>query len=260
MSTVTINDVKSYWDRRPCNIRHGTAPVGSVEWSQQVTRRKYFVEPHIPVFAQFDRWNGRRVLELGCGIGTDTLSFLKAGAQVDAVDISDESIRLASDRTSEYSKVRFFNADIEYFIPGSWKYDLVYAFGVLHHTPRPEDALWCAVNQLKPGGELRIMLYSTWSWKNLFTFQQPEAQGGCPLAKTYSVRQARKLVEKAGFRINSVRKVHIFQWRVKDYIHHKYVKAFPWSILPKQVVDWAERYLGWHLLIVATKPLGWRNS
>ncbi len=61
----SIADVRHYWDARPCNIRHSTKPVGSREYFDEVEARKYFVEPHIPGFAEFERWKGKRVLEVG---------------------------------------------------------------------------------------------------------------------------------------------------------------------------------------------------
>ena len=63
-------------------------------------KRKYFVEPHIPAFAQFERWKGKKVLEVGCGIGTDAINFARAGARVTAVDLSDESLKLAKQRAN----------------------------------------------------------------------------------------------------------------------------------------------------------------
>src|SRR3954462_15719678 len=97
-SARTIADVRNYWDARPCNIRHSPKPVGSREYFDEVEARKYLVEPHIPGFAQFDRWAGKRVLEVGCGIGTDTMNFARAGAHVTAVDLSDASLELAERR------------------------------------------------------------------------------------------------------------------------------------------------------------------
>src|SRR5690348_1486316 len=74
---VSVEEVREYWNRRPCNIRHSPKPVGSKEYFDEVEARKYFVEPHIPGFAQFARWSGKRVLEIGCGIGTDTINFAR---------------------------------------------------------------------------------------------------------------------------------------------------------------------------------------
>jgi 2-polyprenyl-3-methyl-5-hydroxy-6-metoxy-1,4-benzoquinol methylase len=50
---------------------------------------------HIPRFAQFERWRGKKVLEIGCGIGTDTVNFACNGALVTAVDLSPQSLDLA---------------------------------------------------------------------------------------------------------------------------------------------------------------------
>ena len=64
--------------------------------------RKYFVEAHIPQFAEFERWRGKKVLEIGCGIGTDTTSFARHGATVTAVDLSPQSLELARKRVEVY--------------------------------------------------------------------------------------------------------------------------------------------------------------
>jgi SAM-dependent methyltransferase len=259
MTQSNIQEVESYWDSRPCNIRHSPAPLGSLRWSREVTERKYLVEPHIPKFAEFEKWQGKRVLEIGCGIGTDTLEFLKHGATVDAVDLSDNSIDLARQRVNKElgssSPVNFFHANAEEglsFLPSA-TYDLVYSFGVIHHTPHPVRILAAALKKLKPYGELRVMLYAKWSWKNLVG-QQPEAQAGCPIARRFSTSEAVALLEACGFSILSTQKAHIFPWRVEDYVEYRYVKAFPWNLVPEPVFGALESTLGWHLLIKA-KPM-----
>lgn len=138
-----IEVVSTYWDARPRNIRHSPKPLGTREYFEEVEARKYFVEPHIPRFAQFERWQGKKVLEIGCGIGTDTINFARHGANVAAVELSEESLKIAKQRVEVYglqSRVHFYPGDAEEltrFVPVE-PYDLIYSFGVIHHTPHPE--------------------------------------------------------------------------------------------------------------------------
>ena len=138
-----INRVREYWNARPCNIRHSTKPVGTREYFDEVEARKYMVESHIPAFAEFERWRGKKVLEIGCGIGTDTINFARAGAQVTSVDLTEKSLEVARQRAKVFGfedRVRFIQANAEKlsdYVPVE-PYDLVYSFGVIHHTPHPE--------------------------------------------------------------------------------------------------------------------------
>src|SRR5947207_350516 len=111
-SASVIDQVRAYWNRRPCNVRHSTSPVGSKEYFDEVEARKYFVEPHIPKFADFERCRGKKVLEIGCGIGTDSINFARAGADVAVVDLSDESLQLCETRFVVYGlKAHFYMGD-----------------------------------------------------------------------------------------------------------------------------------------------------
>ena len=112
--TVSINDVEKFWDDRPCNIRHSKKSIGTKEYFNEVESRKYFVEPHIPVFAEFSKWKGKKVLEIGCGIGTDSINFVKAGADLTCVELSDTSLDLCKRRFDVYGfKANFYKANSE---------------------------------------------------------------------------------------------------------------------------------------------------
>src|SRR6202171_6359788 len=161
---VQIERVKEYWDSRPCNIRHSAQPVGTREYFDEVDARKYFVESHIRGFAEFEHWRGKRVLEIGCGIGTDTINFARHGAFVTAVDLSEKSIEIARHRAEIFGlqdHIRFIRAnaeELDSFVPVE-SYDLVYSFGVIHHTPHPGRVLDQIRKYVTPGSTMKIMGY-----------------------------------------------------------------------------------------------------
>jgi len=257
---TTVADVRSYWDRRPCNLRHSSKPVGSRAYFDEVEARKYFVEPHIPGFAAFPRWAGKRVLEVGCGIGTDATNFARAGADYTGVDLSMESLKLACQRFDVYGlKGRFLQANAEELcskLPGE-QFDLVYSFGVIHHTPDPAAVIAQIRKLVKPGGEFRPMLYARSSWKSAMIeagLDQPEAQSGCPIAFTYTHDQVRDLLK--GFRVVDIRQDHIFPYVVEKYVRYEY-EVQPWfRAMPEAMFDALKAKLGWHLLITAVPAEG----
>ena len=259
---MTIDTVQRYWDARPCNIRHSDKPVGTREYFEEVEKRKYFVEPHIPSFAEFPRWDRKRVLEIGCGIGTDTINFARAGAEVTAVELSSESLALATKRAEVFGlqeRIRFVRADAERLDEAlkPEPFDLVYSFGVIHHTPRPERAVAQIRRFMAPGAEFRMMVYAKNSWKRIMIdagLDQPEAQAGCPVAYTYTHDDVRILL--AGFEVVEIRQDHIFPFMIDKYVQQEYEVA-PWfAAIPQAMFRAMEKNLGWHLLVTARLPCG----
>lgn len=268
-----ISEVKDFWDRRPCNIRHSTKAVGSREYFEEVQARKYFVEPHIPEFAQFEQWTGKKVLEIGCGIGTDTMNFARHGAQVTAVEFSEKSLEIARQRAEVYGfqdKIRFYLGNAEEltsFLPLE-PYDLIYSFGVIHHTPNPERVIKQLHHYVHPGSTIKIMVYYRHSWKVfwiLMTYgkgqfwqlkemvaRHSEAQTGCPVTYTYTKQEAKQLLD--GFKVKELRVDHIFPYRISDYVQYRYVKNWYFRWLPREWFRWLERHFGWHLCVTAEIP------
>jgi SAM-dependent methyltransferase len=272
-SDTSIERVRDYWNKRPCNLRHSPAPIGSRQYFDQVEARKYMVEPHIPGFAEHRRWSGKRVLEIGCGLGTDTMNFARAGARVTAVDLSSRSLDLARQRAEVFGlqdRVTFIEADAERlsnFVEPE-EYDLVYSFGVIHHTPQPERALEEIRRHFAgPRTTLKLMVYYKWAWKvfailvreahgAFWTLDEAvarnsEAQTGCPVTYTYTRRSVRRLLSDSGFAVEELFVDHIFPYRVADYVQYRYVKAWPFSWLPASGMRALESRLGWHLCVTA---------
>jgi SAM-dependent methyltransferase len=267
-----IEDVRAYWDARPCNVRHSPSPVGTAQYFAEVETRRYLVEPHIPAFADFGRWSGRRVLEIGCGIGTDTMNFARAGAAVTAVDLSSASLDLARRRAGILGlagRITFVQADAETLsdvLPVE-PYDLAYSFGVVHHSPHPERAVEEIRKYLPVGGTAKIMVYNRTSWKvgdillreghgrwwdlDALIARSSEAQTGCPVTYTYTRRTGRELLEAADFDVTAADVEHIFPYRIEDYVRYRYVKQWQFRYLPVPVFSWMKHRVGWHLCLTA---------
>lgn len=247
--------IQEYWDRQPCNINHSQKPLGSAEYWQEVTAKKYRAEPHILDFANHSAWSGKRVLEVGCGLGTDAEQFARAGAVYTGIDFSPRSAELTQQRFDTFGLTgRIFSADIETVELSQFEppYDLVYSFGVLHHTPNATAAVNNIRKLMAAGSEFRLMLYAKHSWKNALIesgYAQPEAQSGCPLAQTYDEAMVRHLLKD--FSKINVEQAHIWPWQVDLYKQNIW-QMEPWfAAMPADMFAALEKKLGWHLLITA---------
>jgi SAM-dependent methyltransferase len=247
-----IEDVRAFWNNQPCNILDSSKPVATREYFDEIEARKYGEERHIPGFAQFERWKGKKVLEIGCGIGTDSVNFSRAGAELTVVDLSENSLEICRQRFEVFGlNARFYRGNAEElsrFVPVE-PYDLIYSFGVIHHTPHPERVFEEIRKYCGPRTELRVMLYSKWClkvfrlilrqgkgaiWKTgelVRTYS--EAQTGCPVTYCYSLREIPKLM--GNFQILQLYKVYV----------SRRLRRLP------PLFRFLDRLLGWNILIVA---------
>src|SRR6266487_1832101 len=159
---MTITEVRGFWNTNPCQS----------DLSSEQDRRRYFQdlakrryqgrEWHVPVVAQFTAFDGKDVLEVGCGIATDGFEFAKNGARYVGVDLTPRSIELAKERFRLFGVPgRFEVSNAEERLPFlDNSFDHVYSFGVIHHSPAPEKIVREIYRVLRPGGTLTVMLYN----------------------------------------------------------------------------------------------------
>ena len=253
--TVTIEEVKKFWNDRPCNIKHSSKEIGTKEYFNEVERKKFFVEPHILKFTKFPQWKNKKVLEVGCGLGTVGINFALNGSDYTGVELSKESLEITKKRFEVYNQSGKFylgNAEqLSYFVPIE-TYDLIYSFGVIHHSPHPEKIVSQIKKYMNENSVLKIMLYAKDSWKNYMIdagLDQPEAQYGCPIANTYTKQDVVELLD--GYEVLSIEQDHIFPYQIESYKRGEYIKQ-PWfDVMPTEMFETLEKKLGWHLLITA---------
>ncbi|HTS47083.1 MAG TPA: methyltransferase domain-containing protein, partial [Bryobacteraceae bacterium] len=168
-------------------------------------------------------------------------------------------------------RIRFIQANAEKLsdsLPVE-PYDLVYSFGVIHHTPSPESVLEEIRKYLGPSSTVKIMVYNRWSWKVLWillTFgkgqfwkldqliaEYSEAEEGCPVTYSYSPTGARRLLEKHGLRVTNVAVDHIFPYSIPEYVQYQYKVVWYFRWMPNFLFRALERAFGWHLCLTA-KP------
>jgi ubiquinone/menaquinone biosynthesis C-methylase UbiE len=155
MTTAAKEGVKAFWETEACGERYGG----------EQDRLRYELEPEIVPFAGFEGGAGKKVLEIGVGMGADFLRWVRGGARATGVDLTERAVTLTRRRLAEEgldADVRVADAEHLPFPDGA--FDIVYSWGVLHHTPDPALALAEAGRVLAPGGQLKVMLYHRRSW------------------------------------------------------------------------------------------------
>jgi ubiquinone/menaquinone biosynthesis C-methylase UbiE len=160
------------------------ASRGSHEYFAEIEAEKDRLEPYLPAFAGFGASGGLDVLEVGCGVGTDTARFARAGARVTAVDLTETAVELARARLADEGLsgvVRQADAEALPFPDGS--FDIVYSWGVLHHTADTAGAIRETRRVLRPDGEARIMLYNANSFFALGVWVRGGVLSGRPLSR-----------------------------------------------------------------------------
>jgi SAM-dependent methyltransferase len=152
--------VRAFWQEHPCGTKFADVPEGSRRFFELVEQHRYQKEWHIPAAADFQSSKGLRVLEIGCGLGTDGAQFAEAGADYTGVDLTDAAVELARKRFELFGLPgKFRTADAEQLDFPDETFDVIFSHGVLHHTPDINSAVREIHRVLRPGGKAKVMLY-----------------------------------------------------------------------------------------------------
>jgi len=263
-ATDLKTEVQRFWNAEPCGSRY----MGSHVDFEAHARARYELEPYIRDFAGFAGAAGKRVLEIGVGMGADYLQWLKSGAMATGVDLSSASLERARQRCEMAGyKPDLHEGDAEHLPFPDNTFDIVYSYGVMHHSPDTAQCVNEARRVLKPGGALRIMIYHhpsltgfmlwlRYGWlrgKSLrrSVYDHLESPG----TNSYTEDETRALL--AGFEQIELRQ----QFSPGDLLLNQPSARFQgvfyrliWRMYPRSVVRALGSKLGLFLLISARKP------
>jgi ubiquinone/menaquinone biosynthesis C-methylase UbiE len=258
---------REQWSGDPCGAVTGREfEFGSREFFDAVERERYeHYAPWMPRLMGFDQFAGKRLLEVGCGMGTDLLQFARGGALCTGVDLTPRSIEISRRHFEIYNVPgNFLLSDGERLPFPDETFDVVYSNGVLHHTPDTAGAVREVYRVLKPGGIAKVMLYYRHSlnyWGEMMLHRGvlrgelmrrgPEEimsrwveyseSEGRPLVKVYSRSQARELF----------REFSEIKFDVEQLTRGEFYFAGPF--IPDSLFRLLSKNFGWNLIITATK-------
>jgi ubiquinone/menaquinone biosynthesis C-methylase UbiE len=220
--TIEKKDIKNYWENKSPQTWYSDKDQdnNSTSWFNELAYKRYNVYyEYLKDIAEFNYHKEEKVLEVGTGVGTDIVSYAKNGSKVSGVDLTEKAIEITKKHleTFKLPYEKLLVADAENLPFEDNYFDLVYSFGVLHHTPNTEQGVQEVLRVLKPGGKFIIMLYSKgWKhyFKRLFIFgllkgylfkygyektvnKTTEVQGNSPLTYVLKIKDIKKIFRDA---------------------------------------------------------------
>ncbi len=259
---------REQWSQDPAGAVYGREhEFGTREFFDAVERHRYSeYAPWMPAVMGFKDFALARLLEIGCGMGTDLLQFARGGAEVTGVDLTARSIEISRQHFAVYgARGDFAVADGESLPFADGSFEVVYSNGVLHHTPDTAGAVREIHRVLRPCGLARVMLYHRGSahyWGQIILrhgllrgellrgdtpeqimsrYVEVNEGGGRPLVKVYSRRETRRM-------FSMFRKVKI---EVEQLTRPELLILG--RIIPEGMFRWLRRNVGGNLIISARK-------
>jgi SAM-dependent methyltransferase len=250
----TAADVREYWNTHIHDLEISRHAPGSPGFFADLDQYHFEKLHHLLTLVDFDGYRGKRVLDVGCGAGTDLARFAKGGAIVTGVDLSPSAVALARENFRQQGlKGEFHEADGERLPFADGTFDLVYAHGVVQYTPDGQALVDECRRVLADGGEAVFQVYNRISWLNALSklMKVPLEHEDAPVLRKYTANEFRGL-------LSQFRDVRIVEERfpVRSRLHGGW-KGFlfntifvgTFNALPRGLV----RRFGWHLLAFCRK-------
>jgi SAM-dependent methyltransferase len=246
--------VRRYWDTHIHDLDVSSATPGTPQFFQDLDQYHFEKLHHLPRLIDFDGYRGKKVLDVGCGAGTDLARFARGGADVTGVDVSASAIALAKANFAQQGLTGDLReADGEHLPFPDNAFDVVYAHGVVQYTANDRALVGECRRVLKPGGTAIFQVYNRISWLNALSklMKVGLEHEDAPVLRKYSIGEFKALLD--GF--SDVRIV-AERFPVKSRLHGgwkgvlfntMFVGTF--NALPRA---WVRRF-GWHLLAFCRK-------
>lgn len=195
--TTMIDSIREYWNKNIHDIEIAKYPIGTREFFDDLETYHFKKLDYLTRIVSFNGYNGKRLLEIGCGLGIDLFHFAKGGAKVYGIDVAEKAIKLAEKNFELHGvngELHIMNGEDIKFNDNS--FDVVYAHGVLAYTENPEKMVSEIHRVLKTGGEAILMMYNRNSWLFILAklFGVKLEREDAPIFNTYSINVFRKML------------------------------------------------------------------
>lgn len=204
-------NVHDFWNEAACGEELFLKGETDAEKFKNQLKSRFEIEPYIPGFADFVNSRGKKVLEVGVGLGADHQMFAENKAILTGVDLTEKAVEYTQKRLEIFGlHSEVMVADAENLPFSDNTFDFVYSWGVIHHSPDTAQAASEIHRVLKPGGSARIMIYHKASLVGYMLWLRYALLKGRPFTgmnkiysmylespgtKAYSIREAKELMK-----------------------------------------------------------------
>src|SRR3972149_10845377 len=194
--TTMIDSIREYWNKNINDIEIAKYPIGTREFFDNLETYHFEKLEYLPRIVSFNGYKGKRLLEVGCGLGIDLVHFAKGGAKVYGIDVAEKAIKLAEKNFELHGvngELHIMNGEDIKFNDNS--FDFVYAHGVLAYTENQEKMISEIHRVLKTGGETILMMYNRSSWLFILSklFGVKLEREDAAVFNTYSINEFRHM-------------------------------------------------------------------